>query len=77
MSMNQPMTTQELKTTLAETFNMVSISQAWPWNAHNSTIMLDHTNTHTVPKMLTLDKELCPPINMLDNGMYELQDRGL
>ena len=23
--------------------------------------MLDHTNTHTVPKMLTLDKELCPP----------------
>ena len=33
------------------------------WNAHNSTIMLDHTNTHTVPKMLTLDKELCPPNN--------------
>ena len=24
-------------------------------------IVLDHTNTHTVLKMLTLDKELCPP----------------
>ena len=29
MSMNQPMTSQELKTTLAETSNMVSMSQAW------------------------------------------------
>ena len=25
--------------------------------------------------MLTLEKKLCHPINMLDNGMYELQDR--
>ena len=57
MSMNHSMTT------LAETSNMVSMSERGPWNAHNRTIMLDHTNTHTVPKMLTLDKELCPPNN--------------
>ena len=29
MSMNQPMTTQELKTALAETFDIISMSQAW------------------------------------------------
>ena len=26
--------------------------------------MHNHTNTHAVPKMLTLDKELCPPIKL-------------
>ena len=53
--------TQEQKTAHAETLNMVSSSQRGPWNADNSAPMLDHKHTHAVPKMLSLDKELCPP----------------
>ena len=73
-ALNQPIETQEQKTAREETFNVVSLSKGSP---DNSAQMLDHTNAHAVPKMLTSDKELCPPINMLENGMYELQDRDL
>ena len=57
MSVNQPIETQEQKTLRAETLIWYQRAKRGPWNADNSTPMLDHANTHAVPKMLTLDKK--------------------